>query len=66
MLNNVSIICSKSVNLATQSTFRIPFRSIYNTVTLLRNKNEIYNSNDRPDAILDADFRVKVKLKAKK
>jgi len=29
-------------------------------VTLLRNKNEIYNSNDRPDAILDADFRVKI------
>jgi len=53
-------MCSNSVHWAVQPIFRIPIRSIYTTVTLFRNKNEIYNTHDRPNAVLDADFRMKI------
>ena len=41
--------------------FRYTFRIFSSSTHLCRNKNEIYNSEDRPIPVLDEKFRLKLK-----
>ena len=46
-----------------QPKFRFTFRLFSTSTSFCRNKNEIYNAEDRPIPVLDEKFRLKVKKK---